>query len=292
MRAASLVLCALLLGGCSGGAQPAPPGSAPATSSTPPATGAAPAAHLAVVTDRSDSIERKDGAACNAVRTMVEHALFRPAGSLFAPGARLHSLSLTPGSSSVEVSATASVDTPRVPAAVYSGVLKRVTISMETPAEVAKRQVENANRAMVEEVGVSCQRTATQQGLSPVYDAVKAAASRLTNLCAAGEAECLLIVQSDLVETVEPTLKKAVDALRKNPAAPLSDSLPTVDLQSHVTVLTCGSGQSSERLSSASREAIRAMWRDRVVVNPRSWVEQDQCPGYVANPVLASGGGP
>lgn len=241
-------------------------------------------AHVVIVTDRSGTIERKNGAACNAVATMVYDVLTSEPGSLFAEGAALGGLAIQKKKSSVSVLATGADATPRVPVEIVSVVSPKVDINMGTPPAVAKEQTAEALKEIRTKVFEACMKEAVPQKTSPIYAAAKAGAERLRNLCMAADSECLLIVQSDLEETDETTLAKAVQASGAGKPLPKAALPSGLEFGGTISVFVCGIGQSSSSSKQVNKDRIVELWKQQIFSGAKRFVVQSQCPGYAATP--------
>lgn len=282
-----------LLVACSSG--PAPSG-APVPSSAPPVPGAAVASpeanpdpafgsQFAFASDRSSSIEHGGGEACNAVATTMESLL--GGTGIFGAGGTLSGLKMTRGQSTFKLFATPSAELPEKPVAVWEGSQTTVELGLEmTPADRKEIYIKK-DKEIADELRKTCQLYAIKQEVSPIYATVKAAAEHLRNICAAPGMECLLVIQSDFIETQEPSLVRYVKAIKKGKGEPTGDiSTPPIDLGGNVSVLACGSGASSDSdWSTAAREQVLTLWKDKILTNPKRWASQATCPGYAPTPV-------
>lgn len=255
-------------------------------------------AHVALVTDRSDSIEVGDGAACKAI-VRVTQDLVRGDG-LFGAGGPFVNSQLTPGLSSIYLVGTGSTQTPdkpvtllesTMPSAGTVGEVKRqhgmTPKQAEAKLDEARKQIAAAqsvlNDTFLDKVTSACRSGAEKQGTSGIYAAIGDAASWLTGRCNQAGASCLLIVQSDFFETEERALLAEVKRIEgnKGPGKP-TGSWKTIDLQGKIQVLACGFAASTTKTSVTARQAVVQFWKDKVFTNlaPNGWHEQPKCPGY------------
>jgi hypothetical protein len=233
---------------------------------------------IAIVTDRSNSIEHGDGAACSAVATLARAALAEE--SPFAKGDQLGGLGNNLDRNeptSIELWATAGKAMPGTPLRLAEGRLDRQFGVEDYDATVLQRRKRAAEVA--QEFKAACLQEASVQTVSPVYSALTAAVASLKNGCAQ-KSECLLIVQSDLVETFEPGLKSSVQTLLKGGQGEVEPLPEPIDLEDRITVFLCGYSGSTDALSETARRSVVGFWRDKVLLRPKKWVEQPICPGY------------
>lgn len=239
---------------------------------------------IAIVTDRSFSIEKGNGAACAAVTETVGQALNQQ--SLFQEGAPLgvvgHALGHWERPVTLKVWGTADSSQPGTPVSLGS----ELTFALPEPpfglpdeekAVIRSRRV----KLFLPQVRDACLAQAKPQKVSPVYSAIRAAVSSLRNACPQ-TSECLLVIQSDLVETQEPALAAAVAATRKGQPTAQAGLPAPIDLENRISVLLCGYGQGTDVISERGREALLALWQKRVLQNAARFVSQLQCPGYAA----------
>lgn len=235
-------------------------------------------AKIAIVTDRSDGIERGDGAACAAVATLARAALaeespFGPDEALAGLGNNLDRNEPT----AIELWGTASMEVRGTPLRLAEGRLERSHGIEDYDATVLQRR--RRADAIAQRFGDECERAAGVHPVSPIYSALLAAVASLKNDCPPAS-ECLLILQSDLVETVEPGLTASVrSTLRSRPSS--GQALPApIDLENRISVFFCGIAASTDVVSEAQRAQIVSLWRDKVLIHAERWVEQPLCPGY------------
>lgn len=233
----------------------------------------------AIVTDRSGSVEKGDGASCQAVGRLTGDML--SARGLFAPGGPLASVSHDVERESavaVELWGTASDATPGTPVQMGEEPFRFVAGVMEDPEAMLGPRNKKA-AAVAQAAEARCKQHARPQGTSPLYSALAAAVGSLLNNCPQGD-ECLLVIQSDLKETREPGLRSAIDNVSKG-RPPGSAPLPVaLDLGGRVSVLLCGYGASTDVLSEQARRAVVTFWKERILVHHERWVEQSLCPGF------------
>lgn len=241
---------------------------------------------VAIVSDRSDSIERKsaagasDGAACAAVRTFALASLTE--GELFRKGELLAGL----GHDSNRPDDPVAIDFWLTAAASDRGTppYKSYTLELELKqfAEGAFVTGQRNKKAgeIVDRLTADCTAGAVQQNISPLYSVLTQAVSSLLNGCPANR-ECLLMIQSDLAETVDPAVKKATDRILKGGTLGKPTGLPSpIDLKGRVSVFVCGYGVSRQVVSEQRRTDLVRFWRDNLLINSKRWEQQSQCPGY------------
>ncbi len=239
-------------------------------------TPAEPVTHVAVVTDRSNSIVRGDGSACRAVRRLVQLAVRRE-----GPFAGTH---VTGGLSRIRIFGTPDARTPGVPRTLLDAFRVPSMPAGFEAVEHKRRRHEQEVQAALERVHAACLRYATQENASPVYAAVKAAADWLhTEISADPAAEGLLVIQSDLVETHERPVAAAVRAIARGERPPAPEALRPaygIDLRGRIGVFVCGVGLGTDVQQEAARARIVALWREAILLHPRTWRVESTCPGY------------
>ncbi len=178
-------------------------------------------AHVAIVTDRSDSIDHGDGAACNAVRTMVDEVL-RCRGPF-------SNLPLARGATQLKIYGTADTSAPGQPLDLVGTLEVPGPSIAEKPKEpfttdARRKQLEEERRKeelkqhetqiaqIVQQVAAGCKTG--PQNTSPIYSAVQAAVLWLHDRVEASNTEGLLVIQSDLDESFEIAIR---DARKKVP---------------------------------------------------------------------------
>jgi len=248
------LLVAVLAGGCT------PAGPEPVT-------------HVAVVTDRSDSIERGDGLACRAVRALVESAVRRE-----GPFSGLH---VRGGRSRVQVFGTPDASTPGVPKVLLDPFrVPSLPWGMEG-REAKRRRFEAEVADLLDRVETACRSVATRERTSPIYTAVKAAVGWLTVQMEEPD-DGVLVLQSDLVETHEKPIAGAIRAFARG-GTPDLETLRRgygLDLGGRIGVFVCGVSLGTDIQDERARSRVVDMWRQSLLVNARWWRVQPTCPGY------------
>jgi hypothetical protein len=247
--------------------------------STPLKARKMPLSEVAYLMDRSDSIERGDGAACASVRgtllaALTEREPFGKGQALDGVGASVYQNDTV----TLQLWGTADAALRGSTKLLGQGQLERAPGAMEDfEVMLKKRDIRAAKVAG--DLEAACRAAATPQKLSPIYSAAAELAGALRNNCVANR-ECLLIVHSDLVETEEPKLAKAVAGIRKGQlkAEKIGALPPPIDLGGTISVLVCGYGASTDVVGEPERQEILRLWKDKVFSNPRRWVQQAYCP--------------
>jgi hypothetical protein len=238
-----------------------------------------PLSHIAYLMDRSDSIERGDGAACAAVRGGVLAALTEL--DPFGKGQALEGVSATVYQNervTVQLWGTADASLRGSTKLLGEGTLEPPSGGMEDFVRIVKmREIRAAKVAS--ELEAKCRADAKPQKLSPIYSAVVELVGSLRNSCAANR-ECLLIIQSDLVETEEPGLARAVAGIRKGQLkVEKATGLPApIDLGGTISVFVCGYGASTDVTNATQRQEILRLWKDKVFSGAKRFVQQASCP--------------
>jgi len=235
-------------------------------------------AKIAIVTDRSDGYERGDGAACAAVATLVTAALSEQ--SPFGRGDLLGGLGNNIDRNDptvVELWGTGDRAMPGTPLRLAEGRLERPLGLEDYDATVLQRK--RRAEGVAANFSTACMEAAIPQPVSPIYSAVRAAVSSLEASCT-GNQECLLILQSDLVETFEPGLRSHVTAIHRRIPRPGAALPEPIDLRGTISVFLCGLAASTDVVPEAQRREIVALWRKHILIQPKRWVEQALCPGY------------
>ncbi len=245
------------------------------------------ASYVAIVTDRSNSIEHGDGAACMAVKTLVNAAMHKD-----NPFAQLY---MTPTISTLTAYATGNSNHPENPIVLLpepikiSGLEKRIDVTRDQQEKNRKATIEKS----VDAVYQACCEKATPAKQSPIYSAVKEAVINLQNSISHPnpkytDANGMLIIQSDLVENYEKPLANAItnicNAGNKTNKCKDNDSelkkKYSLDLQGKIAVYVCGISQSSDVRQEGLRENVIKFWQDNVLLNASEWIVQPTCPGY------------
>jgi hypothetical protein len=245
---------------------------------------------VAIVTDRSDSIDHGDGAACNAVTTMVEEVLRCRDPFAKFPLAR--------GASQIRISGTADesspgtplslavLDVPAPPAETKQagkfGSLELRQRMEEKQRAIAQGEHETQVVELVRRARAAC-RTGPQH-TSPIYSAVRDSVQWLLEKTSAEHSEGLLIVQSDLDESFETELRKVRKQLLGEHAKsvklePIKKRFG-IDLKGKISVHICGIAQGTDTLQVAARDRVVALWTETLLINAKQLVVRDTCDGY------------
>lgn len=238
-----------------------------------------PLARVAIVTDRSTSIEKGDGSACGAVGQIATAVLSEK--SPFGRGQKLAGLGHNidrDDPTTIELWATGDRAMPGSPRRLGEQTLQMRTVMEDFDALLRQRQrqAERVGAALQDQ----CRQVATAQQVSPIYSALVAAVASLKNGCPQ-TSECLLAIQSDLVETHEKPIKTVIDRiLARKPAVRPSDLPRAIDLENRISVFICGYGVSSDAQLETQRTEIVAFWRQNLLIRPKTWAEEPVCPGY------------
>jgi hypothetical protein len=238
-----------------------------------------PLSHIAYVMDRSDGLERGDGAGCSSVRSVVVAALteqdpFRRDQALEGVGEDIYQQDPVV----LQLWGTADVTQRGTPLLLGERTFEPHSASMEDFARILKlRELRAATIGA--ELEQECRHAAQPQHTSPIYSVLAAVVGGLRNSCPSGR-ECLLVIHSDLGETEELGIKLAVTAVAKGGSVDgLTARLPPpIDLGGSISVFVCGYGTSTDVVDEPARLEIVHLWKEKILVNPRRWVEQPQCP--------------
>jgi len=225
--------------------------------------------HVAFVVDRSDGIERGDGAACGAVRTLL--------GRTFERGHPL-SVAWRAGASRLSILGTAD--------AVSGGTLEILSTTLPTRGpraldepETTRQKQRLAQSAFLKAATDACLARAQPQKTSPIYSGVRTAVQWLKNQIGGSDSSGLLIIQSDLQETHEKALVDALKEARRPTGRP-PDAALRLDLGGRISVYACGLGDTSDRSQAMDREIIKTVWQKGVFANAQSVTIVDHCDGY------------
>lgn len=244
----------------------------------PPPSEKPPVTHVAIVTDRSDSIERGDGAACNAIEKIVVSLVER--SGVFGSGNALANLPLRSGESQLFLFGTADAASPGVPKQLESVILpgREKRGLEELPEDPNKR------KQIADTLATACRRNSEPaQKVSPIYGAVKAAVERLKVLCEHPATECLLIVQSDLMETGEASIRDVVKKLTsaKGDTVPGDvDKTYAINLDQRISVYVCGTAEGKDVQQEKPRAQVLKLWQEHLLKNAKRWSAEASCPGY------------
>jgi len=238
-----------------------------------------PLSHIAYVMDRSDGLEKGDGAGCASVRGVVVAALteqdpFRKDQALEGVGEDVYQRDPV----ILRLWGTADLTQRGTPLLLGERKFEPHSGSMEDFGQTLKKRELRAAK-LGAELEQECGNAAQPQRTSPIYSVLNAVVGDLRNSCPQ-EKECLLVIHSDLGETEEPGLKAAVSAVSKGSTAnAVTAGLPApIDLGGSISVFVCGYGTSTDVIRESARAEIVRLWKDKVLVNPRRWVQQPQCP--------------
>ncbi len=242
-----------------------------------------PLSHVTYVMDRSDGLEKGDGAGCASVRGIVVAALteqdpFGKGQVLDGVGENVYQ------HDPVILRLWGTADLTERGTPLLLGQRKfEPPAGFEDIEQTLKRRELRASEFGAD-LEQECRVAAQPQRTSPIYSVLHAVVGDLRNSCPP-ERECLLVIHSDLGETEEPGLKTAVSAVAKGASADstTADLPPPIDLGGSISVFVCGYGTSTDVIRESARAEIVRLWKDRVLVNPRRWVQQPQCP--VGTPV-------
>jgi len=230
-----------------------------------PATGG-PILHVALVTDRSDSIEHGDGVACATVEKLLRNVIETPG--------------MAPGRTTFSVFATADAATPGLPKSLGELKYPKEKAGMRG-REAARRAEVEAVSAFFSEVRKRCDQNATSQKRSPVYGAVKAAIDDLMERIEAPGHEGLLLIQSDMVDNFEESLRIAIAKVigKKPPARPFTDLKKSlgIDLKNKITVRICGAGQGTDAQQEAPRTRLMKLWEENIFLNAKTFHAKSKC---------------
>ena len=238
-----------------------------------------PLAHVAYVMDRSDGLEKGDGAGCTSVRGIVVAALteqdpFGKGQALDGVGENVYQHDPV----ILRLWGTADLAQRGTPLLLAERKFEPRSGSMEDIEKTLRRRKLRAAEFGAE-LEQECRAAAQPQRTSPIYSVLLAVVGDLRNSCVP-EKECLLVIHSDLGETEESGLKTAVSAVAKGASAdPTTSGLPPpIDLGGSISIFACGYGTSTDVIHESARAEIVQLWKERILVNPRRWVQQPQCP--------------
>lgn len=197
-----------------------------------------PVRHVAMLLDRSDSMEDGKGSSCAALTSMVGHVIKIPG--------------VTP-KSQVRVFLTGDGVGQLMPT-----FGPAIQVPHQETGEMAATS-EMLNGSVTREVETFCRANMTQLRRSPVLSSIDGVVQTMrANWGCSASHPCSLLVRSDLQETESP---RVVSALKATGAKrdKLVDALAPLDLTG-LTVTVCGTGQSTERIDDARRATTVAVW--------------------------------
>ena len=211
------------------------PEPAPSSGATVTAAGVR---HVAILLDRSDSMEDGQKSSCPAMELLVRRAFALPGVT---------------DESQIQAFMSGNSVGEQVP---LLGAAIRVPVLEGGEMEMKDTMMINA---AIRGARASCDAGMTQLNTSPLYHSVVGVLKvmQVSWGCSASQ-PCTLEIRSDLAETDNAQIVKALKASGKSQVA-LIAGLPVVDTGS-VEVQVCGTGQSSQKITSAQAEAIEAAW--------------------------------
>ncbi|GDX83725.1 hypothetical protein LBMAG42_55360 [Deltaproteobacteria bacterium] len=206
----------------------------------PPAPEPAPR-NVAILLDRSDSMEDGRGSSCPALELLTRRAFG-------IDGVRT--------GSNVRVFLSGDAVGQRMP---VFGPAIQVPRREGGEMEGMDRMLQGAAIRAVRE---HCETNVSglQLKRSPLYSSISGAVDTMHTDWRCSEAEpCTLLVRSDLQETEHKSVIAALRARDKKLSA-LVDALPALDLTG-IDVKVCGTGESTEKIDEARATATDAVWR-------------------------------
>ncbi len=193
---------------------------------------------VAILIDRSDSMEDGRGSSCKAAEVLADRAF---------------KLNNVAAASHVQMFMTGNGVGQRMPALGGS-----IRVPLLEGGELSGQ--DDANRRLSTAQAVSqCVAGISQLTTSPILSSVTGVLEQMQREwgCSSSHA-CTLLVRSDLVETEDAAVKAAIHASGKRRAAFIA-GLPVLTTNG-IETRVCGTGESTEKITASDAAAIEATW--------------------------------